>query len=130
MFKELQKQIEQKKRELVQPTKEKFEQIFNGYKVEINLDAENNAVFASMSQEDESGVILLNFQQKENQKIFSNYGVAYEKDGKVILAAKPMPFTIEYEVIAFVFYELNSILEGLKTEETEVEPEVETKEEE
>lgn len=118
MLKELQKQIEQKKKELVQPTKEMFEQIFKGFEVTIDFDSEGEFSAASMQQKTENSLIILNFTWTQEEKVFTNYAIKYEVEQGIIVGVKASPFSIDQNVINYVFYELENLLKGLQKEET------------
>lgn len=118
MLKELQKQIEQKKRELTQPTIEMFEQIFKGFEITIDFDLEGAFSAASMQQKTENSLIILNFTHTEEEKVFTNYALKYEVEQGIIVGVKASPFSIDQNVINYVFYELENLLKGLQKEET------------
>lgn len=119
MLKDLKKQIEAKKQEIIRPVKEKFEIIFQGHSVVVDFDTEGSMASLSTKSLQENTMLILNFVYTEEEKLFTNYSFKYEKDGDIIIAAKPVPFTIDYQVLNFVFYELSQILESLKEKPAE-----------
>ena len=119
MIKDLQKQIGAKKQELIQPSKEKFEAIFKGHNIFVDFNIDGTAASLSTNSVEDGNVLVLNFVLSPQGKEFSNYSFKQEFDGELVVATRAVPFTIDFEVIGFVFYELSQILESLKPEETE-----------
>lgn len=119
MLKKLQQQIEQEKKELIKPIQEKFEQIFTNYEVSIDFDLEGTFANANFEQKTENSIVMLNFTLKEQERTFTNFAVKYEIQAGLILAAKPSPFSIDQNVLNFVFYELNNLLKNIQPKESE-----------
>lgn len=110
MIKELQKQIEERKQELIKPVKEEFEQVFQGFDVEVGLNTDN--LFSSLlAIKNEGGnFVQLAFLAAE-EKTFSSTSFKQNIENGIVTSVQPTPFTIDTSVINYVFYKLNELID-------------------
>lgn len=120
MLKKLQKQIEKEKQELVKPVKEKLQAVFQNFEIEVDFEGDEKAI-AVLTSKGKEGLVNLSFILDGDQKVFTNHAVEYEIRNGVLIAAKAVPFSIDFQVLGFVFYELNELLALLKDSEEELE---------
>lgn len=113
MFKELQKQIEEKKRELIKPLKEEIEGIFKGFKIEIDFDLEKSSAILAATKEENNSFINLSFFLEGETRAYTNLAVKHEIENGILMAVKPVPFSIDLSVLNFVFYKLGDLIKSL-----------------
>lgn len=118
MLKELRKQIEQKKKELIIPIKENLEKIFTGFQIFIDFSIDGSGALATFRKQEEEKESLLSFSVEGEQMLYSSMSLQYEKEDTLIVSVKPLPFTIGLDVIQYVFYELQELLKSMVLEDT------------
>lgn len=115
MIKELQKQIEAQKKELTRPLIEEFNQIFEGFEIEINLDTDQFGANVIAIKKTDNSFVQLSFLAATEQNIYNSIAFKYELDGKIILAVKPTSFAIDASIINYVFHKLNNLIADISS---------------
>ena len=127
MLKELQKQIQEKKNEILAPLVGKLEQIFSGFSVAAEINDEMSDLSVVMKSNGGGTFTEIKFFTGENEG-FSTQSFEYilDKNGSVV-GVKSLPVQVSFQLIAYVFQKLIQLTNELQApEESEVEVEEQT----
>lgn len=127
MLKELQKQIQEKKNEILAPLVGELEQIFSGFSVAAEINDEMSDLSVVMKSKGGGVITEIKFFTGENEG-FSTQSFEYvlDKNGSVV-GVKSLPVHVSFQLIAYVFQKLIQLTNELQApEESEVEVEEQT----
>lgn len=127
MLKDLQKQIEKQKKELLKPLIEEMEQIFQGFEIMADFDTEGTQAYLSAQAIKGDSKSIVNFAATKEDSTFSVLSFKHIVENGIVMGVTPTPFTVSNQVINYVFYKLAELLESLQPKEEK--EEIETKEE-